>query len=127
MNKIAEGACRECSGRCCRNEYGYPIAHMAGEHYFHGCDRCVDGRGLEHVRLEALLQADTENTRLRQQVEQLRVQNDKLNGEGARERAAVVAWLRDVADDPETFVEEAGVLLCMSSAIERGEHRLDNS
>jgi hypothetical protein len=39
------------------------------------------------------------------------------------ERTAVVAWLRDVADDPETFVEEATLLRSTSNAIERGEHR----
>ena len=43
----------------------------------------------------------------------------------AEERAAVVAWLRDVADDPETFVEEATLLRSTSNAIERGEHRKD--
>ena len=39
------------------------------------------------------------------------------------ERAAVVAWLRGVADDPETFVEEATLLRSTSNAVERGDHR----
>jgi hypothetical protein len=43
------------------------------------------------------------------------------------ERAAVVAWLRDVADDPETFVEEATLLRSTSNAIERGEHRREEN
>jgi hypothetical protein len=39
------------------------------------------------------------------------------------ERAAVVAFLREVADAPETYVDEAIALRGASFAIERGEHR----
>jgi len=39
------------------------------------------------------------------------------------ERAAVVAWLREVADAPETYVDEAIALRGASASIERGEHR----
>ena len=41
----------------------------------------------------------------------------------ALERAAVVAWLREVADAPETYVDEAIALRGASFSIERGEHR----
>jgi len=39
------------------------------------------------------------------------------------ERAAVVAWLRELADAPETYVEEAIALREASACISRGEHR----
>jgi hypothetical protein len=39
------------------------------------------------------------------------------------ERAAMVAWLREVADAPETYVDEAIALRGASFSIERGEHR----
>jgi hypothetical protein len=39
------------------------------------------------------------------------------------ERAAVVAWLRELADAPETYVDEAIALRGASASIERGEHR----
>jgi len=39
------------------------------------------------------------------------------------ERAAVVAWLREVADAPETYVNEAIALRGAALGIERGEHR----
>ena len=43
--------------------------------------------------------------------------------ERAAERAAVVAWLRDVADEPETYADEAQTMRGDADAIERGEHR----
>lgn len=39
------------------------------------------------------------------------------------ERAAVVAWLREVADDPATYVDEAIALRGAANGIERGAHR----
>jgi hypothetical protein len=41
----------------------------------------------------------------------------------AKERAAVVAWLRNKGRDPSTFMSEAIALTCAASVIERGEHR----
>jgi len=40
-----------------------------------------------------------------------------------KERPAVVAFLRELADAPETYVDEAIALRGASFAIERGEHR----
>jgi hypothetical protein len=54
-----------------------------------------------------------------QELHELRAEVEYLRGE----RAAVVAWLRGVADDPETFVEEATLLRSTSNAVERGDHR----
>ena len=48
---------------------------------------------------------------------------DRLRGEVERERAAVVVWLREVADAPETYIDEAIALRDASAAIENGEHR----
>lgn len=42
------------------------------------------------------------------------------------ERAAVVAWLREVADAPETWVDDAIALRGASTSIERGEHRRED-
>ena len=39
------------------------------------------------------------------------------------ERTAVVAWLRELAEAPETYVDEAIALRGASFSIERGEHR----
>ena len=41
----------------------------------------------------------------------------------AAERAAVVKWLRDAADAPETYVDEAIALRGASNGIKSGEHR----
>ena len=37
--------CPECKGRCCRDHYGYRIAHMDTDAEFceHTCDACYDG------------------------------------------------------------------------------------
>ena len=79
-------------------------------------------------RLDALLDAERENTALRAEVSRLRVINadlrrmvDGLETAAHEERAAVVAYLRGLADD-------YGVCLDLSLAeqadiIERGEHR----
>ena len=48
---------------------------------------------------------------------------ERLRAEVAAERAAVVVWLREVADAPETYIDEGIALRDASAAIERGEHR----
>ncbi len=80
------------------------------------------------ARLDALLDAERENTALRAEVARLRVINadlrrmvDGLETAAHEERAAVVSYLRGLADD-------YGVCLDLSLAeqadiIERGEHR----
>ena len=55
-------------------------------------------------------------------------QHAPWNGKSAcddamREREAVVAWLREVADAPETYIDEGIALRDASAAIERGAHR----
>ena len=42
------------------------------------------------------------------------------------ERSAVVTFLREVADAPETYVDEAIAIRGALFAIERGEHRKEN-
>jgi hypothetical protein len=48
---------------------------------------------------------------------------ERLRGEAERERAAVVAWLRDCALDPETTGAEMRLFQNLATTIERGEHR----
>ena len=68
-------------------------------------------------------EARVEAATMRQWAEEA-AEAENANADDARkERAAGVAWLRGVADDPETFVEEATLLRYTSNAIERGEHR----
>lgn len=43
--------------------------------------------------------------------------------EKAKERAAMVAWLRDCALDPETTGAEMRLFQNLATTIERGEHR----
>ena len=94
--------CPTCKGRCCRDHYGYRIAHMDTDAEFceHTCDACYGG---------------TKYTALRQQVAELTALGVSLHKAAAagrdNERAAVVAWLyRQHYDDTAT-------------RIERGEHR----
>ena len=59
-------------------------------------------------------------------------QHAPWNGKSAcddamREREAVVAWLREVADAPETYIDEGIALRDASAAIERGEHRREEN
>lgn len=35
--------CPECKGKCCRDEYGYRVAHMGAELFDHVCDACYNG------------------------------------------------------------------------------------
>jgi phosphopantetheinyl transferase len=52
---------------------------------------------------------------------------ENANADDARhERAAVVAYLREVADAPETYVDEAIALRGASASIERGAHRRED-
>lgn len=36
-------SCNRCNGRCCRDDLGYRIEHMAAECYEHYCEACSDG------------------------------------------------------------------------------------
>jgi hypothetical protein len=35
--------CHVCGGKCCRDDLGYRVVHMAAEFYEHVCDDCRDG------------------------------------------------------------------------------------
>lgn len=35
--------CPECAGRCCRNDLGYPLVHLAWDMGEHWCEACFDG------------------------------------------------------------------------------------
>ena len=96
-------------------------------------------------RLAALLDAERENTALRAEVERLRgevsylracvpptrptdygheVWTAALRAEVAAERAAVVAWLREVSEPRFPRNEqEQGIVFRLAHKIERGEHR----
>ena len=39
-------SCAACSGKCCKDDFGYRIKHMAAEFYTHVCDFCSDGDAL---------------------------------------------------------------------------------
>ena len=52
---------------------------------------------------------------------------ERLRGEADRERAAVVAWLRECALDPETTGAEMRLFQAQATAIERGEHRREET
>ena len=52
------------------------------------------------------------------------VEHERIEKIGAeKERAAVVAWLRECALDPETTGAEMRLLQNQATTIERGEHR----
>jgi hypothetical protein len=82
---------------------------------------------LSEARLAALLDAERENTALRQQVAELHSHGVSLHKAAAAgrdmERAAVVAWLREQA--LQSHPDAAGwfALNHVSVMIERGEHR----
>ena len=117
--------CPTCRGDCCSNESGSLVVAHGAAFSLHRCPDCPDGFALAidlaAARLNALLEAERENTALRAEVMYLRaaragmdewlrtmVPNDKAT---AAERAAVVAWLyRNHYDDT-------------AARIERGEHR----
>jgi hypothetical protein len=83
-----------------------------------------DTAALAEERLAALLAAEAENTALRQQVAaltRLGVSLHKAEQAGVdAERIAVVAWLREVADTPVPWVDDA--IRDAALAIERGDH-----
>jgi hypothetical protein len=43
VSDIDENLCPHCKGKCCWDECGYRIEHMAAEFYEHVCDACLDG------------------------------------------------------------------------------------
>jgi hypothetical protein len=84
----------------------------------------LDPAVLAEERLAALLAAEAENTALRQQVAaltRLGVSLHKAEQAGVdAERIAVVAWLREVADTPVPWVDDA--IRDAALAVERGDH-----
>lgn len=50
--------CPECKGKCCRDEFGYRIEHMAAEFYDHVCEACYDGDKYSPPRSPADERAD---------------------------------------------------------------------
>ena len=170
--------CHVCGGKCCRDDLGYRVVHMAAEFYEHVCDDCRDGEkyvpprtavspltlctdprcvsaqrcqraenedfgnapGLNYgprctpapaldlaaERLAALLDAEREIERLRAQ----RILSNEdfarsfdmgLAAGERRERAAVVAYLRGLADDYGVCIDLS--LAEQADKIESGEHR----
>jgi len=93
--------CPECMGRCCRNDLGYPLAHLNWDVGEHWCEACFDGTVPVPVWT------------------------------AEQERAAVVAWLRAHANAPHPIERGVpslspagrGLLLLHADRIERGEHR----
>ena len=85
--------CPTCKGRCCRDHYGYRIAHMDTDAEFceHTCDACYGG-----TKYTAPRTADTE-------------------------RAAVLAYLRS-AYSPNTIVPLPDFLAALLRMVEKGEH-----
>jgi len=84
-------------------------------------------------RLDALLDAERENTALRAEVSRLRVIHsdlrrmvDGLETAAHEERAAVVAWLREVRDTSETAYASDDLDYAIA-VIERGEHRREEA
>ena len=82
---------------------------------------------LAAARLDALLDAEQENTALRQQVAELTVLGVSLHKAAAAgaqaERAAVVAWLREQAGQWDRDHAGWAALNHASVMIERGLHR----
>ena len=76
---------------------------------------------LTEARLSAWRDAERENTELHAKIARLRAENKRLRGE----RAAVVAWLLDAAQDCRLCGQqrESAALLDAADCIERGDHR----
>jgi hypothetical protein len=74
---------------------------------------------------EELAELRAEVERLRKECGQAYLQGVKVGREAERitERAAVVAWLRECALDPEATGAEMRLLQEHATRIERGEHR----
>lgn len=112
--------CPNCHGDCCVNKRGSVVDH-GSVLALHSCPDCLDGYALDLAvaRLDALLDAERENTALRAEVERLGNQRRLDNEDLTRSfdmgwdtaTAAVVSWLyRNRYDDT-------------AERIERGEHR----
>ena len=84
--------CPECKGRCCRDEFGYRIEHMAAEFYEHVCDDCFNGDTYVPPRT------------------------------AEDERADVLAWLRDVGTSASMSADEMVTLHWVARAIFGREH-----
>ena len=135
--------CPTCKGWCCANhneKFGPSIHYQHNGTKLHFCPDCEEGLAwtaytepapvppneeheeLSEARLAALLDAERENTALRQQVAELTALGVSLHKAAAagrdNERTAVVAWLR-VAWGAVNLVSTEIV----SAEIERGEHR----
>ena len=139
--------CPTCKGWCCANhneKFGPSIHYQHNGTKLHFCPDCEEGLAwtaytepapvppneeheeLSEARLAALLDAERENTALRQQVAELTALGVSLHKAAAagrdNERAAVVAWLR--ASVSPGFADDLydGVRW-RADEIENGEHR----
>ena len=87
-------------------------------------DEMIENEGVFRVLRRREQEAQAEVERLREHRESCTENLLKGYETGkTEERAAVVAWLREVADAPETWVDDAIALRGASASIERGEHR----
>jgi hypothetical protein len=92
--------CPTCKGKCCADKYDVRGPHVPVDDPFddsfiywdHACEDCVNGSKFVHQRT------------------------------AEQERAAVVAWLRECALDPEATGAEMRLLQEHATRIERGEH-----
>lgn len=85
--------CPECGGRCCRNDLGYPLAHLNWDVGEHWCEHCTDGTAPAPVWT------------------------------AEDERRAVVAMLRGYANSWGASPDEKRVLHWAVRQIQRGDHR----
>ncbi len=85
--------CPECKGKCCRNDLGYRIEHMAAEFYEHYCESCGDGTVPVPVRT------------------------------AEEERADVLAYLAYARTFPFTYLKGATAIIdAIREHIEQGQH-----
>jgi len=90
--------CPECKGRCCRDHYGYRIAHMDTDAEFceHTCDACNDGTKYTAPRTAEEERADVvAYLRQRIEMEQLQVLGQTSKWVEAIERGEHVGWSKD--------------------------------
>lgn len=86
-------ACPECMGRCCRNDLGYPLAHLNWDVGEHWCEACFDGTVPVPVRT------------------------------AEDERADVLAYLAYARAFPFTYATStADILDALRELIEQGQH-----
>ena len=81
---------------------------------------------IQRLRAEAEL-GRTEAATMRAWAEEAAKAENENAEDAMRERAAVVVWLREVADAPETYIDEGIALRDASAAIKRGEHRREET